>query len=102
MSDEHVWTYDYENHGNGAFWEWWNILRDGDKIGTVTTSEDDAKMTCTLLNAAEMLSAEDAEELATFAGFALLDVPEKARSSSVARRIGALKAYADAREGKKT
>ena len=60
MSDEHVWTYDYENDGNGFFCEWWNILRDGDKIGTVTTSEDDAKMICTLLNAAERLRVLDA------------------------------------------
>lgn len=89
MSDEHVWTYEYENHGNGAFWEWWNILRDGDKIGTVTTSEDDAKMICTLLNAAEGLSAEDARNCLG-----------KLRGTVQKTSAEALRAYADIREGK--
>lgn len=88
MSDEHIWTYECENHGNGAYWEWWNILRDGDKIGTVTTSEDDAKMTCTLLNAAERLSAERVKEILENRNVTTGD-------------ILALKAYADAREGRK-
>ena len=89
MSDEHVWTYDYANDGNGFFCEWWNILRDGDKIGTVTTSEDDAKMTCTLLNAAERLSAEHARQLVVVAPLEGM------------RAFDSLKAYADAREGRK-
>lgn len=86
MSDEHVWTYDYANDGNGFFCEWWNILRDGDKIGTVTTSEDDAKMICTLLNAAEELSAERVKEILENRNVTTGD-------------ILALKAYAAAREG---
>lgn len=86
MSDEHVWTYDYENHGNDAFWEWWNILRDGDKIGTVATSEDDAKMICTLLNATERLSAENARYFA-----------KETRMLALRKYLND---YADIREGK--
>ena len=88
MSDEHVWTYDYANDGNGFFCEWWNILRDGDKIGTVTTSEDDAKMICALLNAAERLSVACVRDI-------MCDYPMDMHP------YDALEAYADIREGKK-
>lgn len=91
MSGEHVWTYDYANDGNGFFCEWWNILRDGDKIGTVTTSENDAKMTCAMLNAAGMLSADQAGKLA-----------KTLRIKGFPKAwVDALQAYADAREGRK-
>ena len=54
----------------------------------------------TLKKATEALTAEDARELTTFAGFALLDMPERGRSPSVGRRIESLQAYADILEGK--
>ena len=53
-----------------------------------------------MLNATERLSAEDAQALATFAGFALMDVPEKMRSPSIIRRIKAAHEYANILEGK--
>jgi hypothetical protein len=98
MSDENAWTYDYENHGNGAFWEWWNILRNGEKIGTVTTSEDDAKMVCAMLNVAECLSAEDARLGAIGAGYVTDDPVTDLPTTHWLEAEKALNAYADKRE----
>lgn len=100
MSDEHVWTYSYENDGNGFFCEWWNIIRDGDKIGTVTTSEEDAKMICTMLNAAEVLSGEDAR-LSEGDIQHIWPTYLFPNIESVKKRMENLIAYADIREGKK-
>jgi hypothetical protein len=55
MVSEHVWTYKYENDGNGFFAEWWALFRDGERIGRISTSEDDAKMAVDRLNATERL-----------------------------------------------
>ena len=48
---EHVWTYEYENDGNGHFAEWWALFRNGERIGQISTNEDDAKMVVARLNA---------------------------------------------------
>lgn len=37
------WTYEYDNHGNGGFWEWYNIETANDHIGRAD-SEDDARL----------------------------------------------------------
>ena len=58
MSDDHAWTCEYDNHGNGGFAEWWNIMRDGRKVGLVSTSEEEAIAVCRRLNATEILNVE--------------------------------------------
>jgi hypothetical protein len=48
------WTYEYENDtgpGDEGFWEWYWLLKDGDRVGRIN-DEDDAKEICRLLNAA--------------------------------------------------
>jgi len=87
VTEVETWTYEYDNHGNGAFWEWWDILKDRDKIGTVTTSEEDAKMVCAMLNACERLSAVSVDFL----------IERYSKYSPVGRE---LRAYVDTLEGK--
>jgi hypothetical protein len=44
------WTYKHDNHGNGGYAEWWDLLLNGNKVGEVYKSEFLASEICTKLN----------------------------------------------------
>ena len=83
----YVWTYEYENDGNGHFAEWWALFRNGEKMGRISTSEDDAKMIVERLNATDRLI----QTIGFFASVIKSGEPWTDACET---------AYADAREGK--
>ena len=47
-----MWTYEYHNDtgpGDDGFWQWWDLLKDGEKVGRAF-NESTAKEICDALN----------------------------------------------------
>lgn len=47
-----MWRYEYNNHGNGSFAEWWTIIDEDDDLIATIYSEEDA---CLIATSPELL-----------------------------------------------
>ena len=55
-----MWTYEYANDvgpGDEGFFEWWDVLRDGEKVAKAD-EEEIAKLICDKMNAPEPFRRE--------------------------------------------
>lgn len=91
------WTREYDNRGNGHYAQWWNILKDDEKVGEITTSEADAIEVCAMLNAAEILDAQSAKVAWVVLCDASVEEENAHRGTMLVKLAGRMREYAKRR-----